>query len=436
MNKPFLTNIGIFSTAKLLFFLMFLVFSGSALGIGNSWWQFRGPQGNGHSESINLPLHWSEEKNVKWKTKIHDRGWSSPVIWGKQIWITTATVDGHKLFAICLNKDTGQIIYDLHLFDVDKPVAITKDNTYATPTPVVDEGLVIVHYGTYGTACVDTANGKVLWKRRDLNCDHEVGAGPASSPTLVGDRVILHVDGRDVQYIIALDKVTGRTVWKTNRSLNYREFPVHHRKAYCMPILAPRKEGNQLISPAGRGLYAYDSISGRELWHVRHRGWSVAPRPVFGHDLVFATIDRDRPELWAIRLDGVGDVTDTHIAWKSTRGMPQRSSPLLVRDFLFVVNRGGIATCLNAKTGEVLWKERLKGSYSASPIYANKRIYIFNETGLCTIIRPNPKFVMITTNTLAKQTFMATPAVDGNAFVIRSESYIYRIEAISKAIKQ
>lgn len=435
MNKPFFSNIRMFR-AVISLFLTFFVFLNTTLAMGDNWWQFRGPNGNGHSQSINLPLKWSEESNVKWKTRIHDRGWSSPVIRGKQIWITTATVDGHKLYALCLNKNTGHIIYDLHLFTVDKPMAITKDNTYATPTPVIDEGLVILHYGTYGTACVDTTNGKILWKRRDLNCDHEEGAGPASSPTLVDEKVVLHVDGRDVQYIIALDKATGRTVWKTNRSLNYQEFPVHHRKAYCMPIVAPRGDGAQLISPAGRGLYSYDPDSGRELWHVRHRGWSVAPRPVFGHGLVFATIDRDRPELWAIRLDGEGDVTDTHIAWKSTRGMPQRCSPLLVGDYLFVVNRGGIATCLDAKSGGVLWKERLKGAYSASPIYANNRIYIFNETGLCTIIRAKQIFDMITTNALAKQSFMATPAIDGNAFVIRSEGYVYRIEDLSNSVSK
>ena len=433
MNKSFFSNIRIFFAAILLFFNFFCFFN-STLAKGNNWWQFRGPKGNGHSESINLPLHWSEEKNVTWKTSIHDRGWSSPVIRGNQIWVTTATVDGHRLFALCLNKDTGHIIYDLDIFSVEKPMTITKDNTYATPTPVIDEGLVILHYGTYGTACVDTTNGKILWERRDLNCDHEKGAGPASSPTLVDDNVVFHVDGRDVQYIIALDKATGQTVWKTHRSLNYQEFPVHHRKAYCMPIIAPRGEDYQLISPAGRGLYSYDSNSGTELWHVRHRGWSVAPRPVFGHGLVFATIDRDRPELWAIRLDGEGDVTDSHIAWKLTRGMPQRCSPLIVGNFLFVVNRGGIATCLEAKTGEILWKERLNGAYSASPIYANGRIYIFNETGLCTIIGANPKFDLITTNTLAKQPFMATPAVDGNAFVIRSEGYVYRVEAMSNSV--
>jgi len=404
-----------------------LCLSNHAIG-AESWSQFRGPRGDGHTTATNLPLHWAETKNITWKTAIHDRGFSSPVIWGKQIWLTTATDNGKKLFAVCVDKDTGKVLHDLHLFDVAKPQRITRENTYASPTPVIEDGRVFVHFGTYGTACVDTTNGKVLWQRRDLNCDHEAGAGPASSPMLVGNTMVVHVDGRDVQYIIALDTVTGKTVWKTPRSLDYSKFPVRDRKAYCMPMLAPRGEGQQLISPAGRGLYAYNPKTGKELWHMRHRGWSVAPRPIYGHGLIFATIDRDRPELWAIRPDGNGDVTDTHIAWREARSMPQRSSPLLVNGLLYLINRGGIATCLEAKTGKVIWKERLKGAYSASPIYANGRIYLFNETATTTILRPGRKLEVLATNALAPQPLLATPAVDGNAFIIRTGSHLYRIE--------
>ena len=400
----------------------------AALAADEPWSQFRGPRGDGHATATSLPLNWSETKNVTWKTAIHDRGFSSPVIWGKQVWLTTATADGRKLFGVCVDKDSGKIIYDLHLFDVAKPQAITRDNTYASPTPVIEKGRVFLHFGTYGTACVNTATGKVLWTRRDLNCDHEKGAGPASSPMLFGNTMIVHVDGRDVQYIIALDTATGKTVWKTPRSLDYAKFPVHHRKAYCMPMLVPRGKGLQLVSPAGRGLYAYDPKTGKELWRMRHRGWSVAPRPIYGHGLIFATIDRDAPELWAIRPDGNGDITDTHIAWSEKRGMPERCSPLLVDDLLYFVNRGGIATCLEAKTGKEIWKERLKGAYSASPIYAKGRIHLFNETGMTTILRPGRKFEIIATNALEPQPLLATPAVDGNAFIIRTGSHLYRIE--------
>jgi outer membrane protein assembly factor BamB len=395
-----------------------------------SWWQFRGPTGDGHSTATHLPLEWDESRNVAWKTPIHDRGWSSPVIWGNQVWLTTATKDGQRLFAVCLDKDTGRIVRDLQVFDVESPMRITPENTYATPTPVIEEGRVFVHFGTYGTACLDTATGRTLWARRDLNCDHELDAGPASSPTLIAGNVVFQVDGRDVQYLIALDRATGKTVWKTPRSLDFTGIPVHHRKAFCMPIVCPRGEGQQLISPGGRAVYAYD-LEGRELWRVRHHGFSAAPRPVFGHNLVFALIDHDNPELWAIRTDGSGDVTDTHVAWKETRSMPQRSSPLLIGELLFLVSRGGIATCLEAKTGTLVWQERLRGQYSASPIHAQDRIYLFNDDALTTVLRAGRTLDIIATNALARQPLRSTPAVDGSAWIIRTENYLYRVKETS-----
>lgn len=399
-------------------------------GAEESWWQFRGPDGTGHTAASDLPLQWSESEHVTWKTAIHDRGWSSPVIWGRQIWLTTATRDGHQLFAVCVDKQTGNIVHDVHLFDVDDPKPISDENTYATPTPVIEEGRVFLHFGTYGTACLDTATGQKIWTRRDMTCDHENNAGPASSPTLIDGHVVVHVDGRDVQYVIALDRATGETVWKTPRSIDFTNVPVNQRKAFCMPLVIPHGEGQQIISPGGRALYAYD-LAGRELWRIQHRGFSIAPRPVFGHDLVFTLMDRDHPELWAVRPDGHGDVTETHVVWKETKSMPQRCSPLLVGDLLFVVNRQGIATCLEARTGKIIWKERLRGQYSASPIYAEGRIYLFNEDATTFVIRPERELDIIATNVLDKQPLLASPAVDGNAFIIRTEGFLYRIENVA-----
>ena len=407
--------------------LLLLVMQPHALSAQSTWWQFLGPQGNGHSDATRLPIQWSEKHNVLWKTPIHDRGWSSPVIFGNQVWLTTATSGGHKLFAICVDKDTGRVIYDRQVFSVEAPQKITEANTYATPTPVVRDGRVFVHFGTYGTACLDTKSGETLWTRRDLKCDHEANAGPASSPTIIGGNVVVHVDGRDVQYIIALDPASGKTVWKTPRSFDYSAVPIHQRKAYGMPGVAPRGDGLQIISSVAQGVYSYD-MAGKELWRVRHKGWSIAPRPIAGHGLVFAIVDRDYPELWAIRHDGAGDVTKTHVAWKETRSMPPRCTPMLIDDLLYLVNRDGIMTCLEAKTGKFVWKQRLPGDYSATPIFANNRIYLLNESATCTIIRPGRRFDAFAENSLAEQQLMATPAVDGNAFIVRTAKYLYRIE--------
>lgn len=398
------------------------------LRAGEEWGQFRGPEGNGHASANQLPLKWNETENIVWKTKIHDLGWSSPVIWGNQVWLTTATKDGHQLFAVCVDRKTGKIIHDIHVFDVDQPQRIAVTNSYATPTPVIEEGRVYLHYGPYGTACLDTSSGKILWTRRDLKCDHEDGAGPGSSPMIVGNQLIFDADGRDVQYVIALDKTTGKTIWKTDRSEDYSKILIHQRKAYSMPLLIPRGTSQQIVSPGGRAIYAYNPETGKELWKVLHRGWSMSPRPIYGNGLVFVVMDYDQPELWAIRPGGSGNVTDTHVAWKATRGITARSSPILINGLIYMVNHRGAVSCLDAQTGKLVWKNRLPGKYSASPIYANGRIYFSNEESVTTVIEPARTFKLLAENQLDKVELMASPAVAGNALFIRTETHLYRIE--------
>ena len=415
------------STCLILIQGIFFLLSNSALAQTN-WNQFRGPNSDGHIDAPDLPQDWNEDKNIVWKTAIHDRGWSSPVVWDDQVWVTTAKLDGTKLYAVCLNKKTGRVIHDKHLFDVGNAQPIAADNSYATPTSVIDEKHVYVHYGTYGTACLNRKTAEVVWTRRDLNCDHEAGAGPASSPMLFGELFIVNVDGRDVQYVVALNKNTGKTVWKTDRSADFTDVPVHKRKAYSMPSLIENAGELQLVSNGAQGCYAYNPQTGEELWKIKHHGFSNAPRPVSGHGLLFTTVDRDNPQLWAIRLGGKGDLSDSHIAWKETAAMPPRCSPLLVDDLLYLINRLGIITCLEAKSGEQVWKSRLPGAYSASPIYANGQIYVFNEDAISFILKPGRELKITHENKLSEDILVATPAVSGKALFIRTENHLYRIE--------
>ena len=407
--------------------LLITVASCVVIEANEHWSQFRGHYGNGIIKSTSAPINWSENTNIDWKTPIHDRGWSSPVIWNDQIWMTTATKDGKKMYAICVNKLSGKIEHDIHVFDVKSPQAITNENTYASPTPVVEEGRVYVHFGTYGTACISTKDGQILWKRRDLNCDHEIGAGPASSPFIYNNFLIFNVDGRDVQYVIALNKETGETAWKTNRSVDFSDVQVNQRKAYGTPFIIPRGNTNQMVSIGAKGVYSYDPENGKELWKAEHRGWSIAPRPVYGEGLVFTMIDRDRPEMWAINPNGSGDITETHIEWKETKRMPPRASPIIIKGLLFVVDRNGYISCIEAKTGKSIWQKRMKGRFSASPILANNLIYFFNEDTVCTIIKPTRELEIVAENKLSEDKLMATPAFDENSIYIRTEKKLTRI---------
>ncbi len=392
---------------------------------GPVWPQFRGPAADGQAPAKALPLTWNENNHVKWKTAIHDLGWSSPVIWGEQIWLTTATEDGKQMFAMCVNKDTGQVVHDVKVFDTESPQHIASVNTYASPTPVVEEGRAYVHYGTYGTACLDTRTGKVLWTRRDLNCDHH--EGPGSSPMLYGNLCIVNVDGRDVQYVVALDKTDGRTVWKTPRSVDYSVFPYNCRKAFCMPILVESDGRLQLVSPGAKAVIAYQPLTGEEIWKVRYNGWSMTPRPLYGHGLIFVINDYERPELYAIKPGGTGDVTASHVAWKITKDMPATASLLLVEDLLYMANDQGWALCVEAKTGQVVWREKLKGKHSASPVYGAGRIYFFSEKGLATVMAPGRQYQCLAENPLNER-MMASPAVVDQALVVRTQTQLYRLE--------
>ena len=313
------------------------------------WPQFRGPEGTGNSSSADLPLTWGEGKNVRWKTAVHGRAWSSPVILGNQVWMTTATEDGRELFAVALDRDSGKILFDLKLFQVATPQYAHPFNTYASPTPVIEPGRVYVTFGSPGTAAIDTKTGKVIWERRDFECNHFRGAG--SSPVLFGDLLLMHFDGSDHQFVVALDKRTGKTVWRTPRSIDFQDLAPDgkpkadgdFRKAFSTPQIVTVNGRPMMVSLGSKAIYGYDPQTGKEIWRVIERGsHSGSTRPVAGHGLVYVAMGFDAAQLLAVRPDGQGDVTASHVAWRFGKGAPSKPSMLLVGDLIFMVNDGGV----------------------------------------------------------------------------------------------
>jgi len=393
------------------------------------WTEFRGPSGTGHSTATGLPRDWSETKNVAWKTPIHGRGWSSPVVLGSQVWLTTATRDGRELSVLALDRDSGRVLHDIKLFEVAKPEDTARFNSFASPTPVIEDGRVYVHFGSYGTAALDTGTGKTVWERRDLPCNH--WRGPGSSPMLHGDLLVVHFDGYDLQYAVALDKKTGRTVWKSDRAYDFGTDDGDMKKAYATPVVIEAGGRSQLISQAAKAVLALDPKTGRELWRVRYASHSAATRPFFAHGLLYVGSGRGPSELLAIRPDGKGDVTDTHIAWKAARGIGSSPSPILVGDLIFAIaDKGGVLTCLDAKTGAEVWQQRTgAASHTASPLFADGALFFFAEDGSALALEPGRAYRELGRAAVGEGGVMGTPAIAGRAIFLRSESHLYRIEA-------
>ena len=400
----------------------------------DDWLQFRGPNGNGHADAKQLPLTWSETQNVKWKTAIHGKAWSSPIILDGRVWLTTANEKGTELSVLCVDAESGKILIDQKIFDVPNPQYCIPFNSYASPTPVAEPGRVYVTWGSPGTACLDSATGKVLWERRDMECNHFRAAG--SSPIIWNDLLLMHFDGSDHQYVIALDKKTGKTVWKTNRSVDFKDLGPDgkpkadgdFRKAFSTPVITTIGGQTTMLSLGSNSLYAYDPATGKELWRVEHRGChSGSPTPVLGHGLIFACMGLSRGELWTIKPGGSGVLDEkTAVAWKLNRNVPTRASILLVDDLLYMADDSGVTTCLDAKTGAEVWKQRIRGNFSASPLYAAGRIYFFAENGTAAVVAPGREYKLLAENKLDGG-FMASPAVLGKALIVRSKTHLYRI---------
>ena len=415
----------------------------------DDWPEFRGPDGQGHSDATGLPLNWSESENVAWKTPVEGRGWSSPVVLGNQVWMTTAlpklatpSESEHRLaslpyavpnpevaqsitlMAVCLDRDTGRLLRSVTLFQVDEPLQICAVNSYASPTPAAEPGRLYCDFGSMGTACLDTATGEILWKRRFVVA-HQVG--PASSAILHGDKLVLVRDGCDVQYVTALNKATGEVLWKTDRPPIDTDF-TPYKKAFSTPLVISAAGKEQMIVPGAQWICSYDPGTGEQLWQAdAGPSFSNASRPVFGHGMAFVCTAYGQSQILAVRVDGRGDVSDTHIAWTDRKQVPKRSSPILVGDEVYTISDKGVATCRDAQTGTTHWSERILGDCSASPVFADGRIYFFGEDGKTVVMQPGRQPATLAENEVDGR-IMASAAIADQAFFLRTDTHLYRIQ--------
>lgn len=383
--------------------------------LAEDWPEFRGPSGQGHSSERGLPLTWSETKNVKWKTAIPGKGWSSPAILGDRIWLTTATEEGKSLRAVCIDMKTGAVLLNIELFRLKSSGPLHAKNSLASPTPVLEGDKIYLHFGANGTACL-TQTGEIVWKTR---LDYDNGQhGSGSSPVIYDNLLVINCDGQEMQYVVALDKLTGKQRWRKYRT---------GAQAYTTPLVVKLPAGDQLISIGAFRTFAYEPSTGKELWNVSYDdGFSNVPRPVYGNGLVYICTGFHQPALLAVRLDGKGDVTKSGVAWSLKRGVSLTPSPLLVGEELYLVSDNGIATCVDAKTGAQHWQMRLGGNHSASPIYADGRIYFLSEEGQSVVIAPGKEFKALAQNQLDGQT-LASMAVSSGSIFIRSQTHLYRL---------
>jgi outer membrane protein assembly factor BamB len=402
---------------------------------GENWPGYRGPTDQGHADSANLPLRWSETENVAWKIKLPGKGRSTPVVWGDRIWLTTATEDGKELSVLSIDKNTGEILLNKLLHKVEKPQSCVAMNSYATPSPVIEEGRLYVNYGSPYCACLDTATGDVLWERTDIPCRHSVG--PASSPLIYKDLLIGHYDGCDEQFVIALDKKTGETVWKTARTVKFDDIDPkterpkqegEFRKASSSPIVAEVGGRPVLVSLGSMALYGYDPLTGKELWRLEYVGsYSAVMRPVVASGIIYCHVGINLT-LIAVKPDGEGVLDEAKcVLWKYKKTVPFLSSILLVDGRIFMVNDNGIAVCVDAKDGKQLWKERLEGDHAASPIDNRGRVYFFGQNGKSTVVEAGPKYKVLAENKL-DEGMLASAAVSGDALYLRTMTMLYCIK--------
>ena len=389
------------------------------------WPQFRGPTGQGLSNATGVPVEWSDTKNVAWKVEVPGKGWSSPVLSRGRLYLTTAVGDstsGITLHALCLDAADGHTFWDTEIFTPDPAAAAAmhKKNSLASGTPIVTADRLYVHFGHMGTAALDLA-GKVVWKQTELGYAPVHGNG--GSPALIGDALVFSCDGAKDPFVVALDVATGKVRWKTPRNT-----PAKNQFSFSTPLGITVGGATQIILPGSGLVGSYDPRDGHEIWRATYGdGYSVIPRPVFAHGLIFVSSSFNKPVLLAVRPDGAkGDATESNVAWTSAKAVPHSASMLVLGDELYFVSDAGIASCADAKTGEIHWSERLAGGFSASPFAAEGRVYFQNETGSTFIVKAGKTYELLAKNDVGEPT-LATCAVTDGALFLRSEKYLRKI---------
>ncbi len=416
---------------------------------GQQWNQFRGPAGDGITTAKDLPTEFDEANNVRWKIAIPGSGWSSPVVWENEIWLTSGDESKKELRAICVDATSGKVVKNIKVFDmIERKVdpAYVHDsphlNSVATPTSVVEADHLFVSFGSQGLACLNRKTGDKVWERRDLRVYQPVRQG--SSPIVDEKNLYVAYDGTDQQFFVALDKKTGDTRWKMDRNvssdweatLRARGFkpkkggggkPGDNHKAFATAHIINVNGKRQLIAPAAEATIAYDPDTGKELWRAMHPGgFNVSARPLHAHGMVYVFTSGLTGYLMGIRPDGSGDVTKTHVEWSTTRGTPHIPSPVIVGDLMFLVSdKGGIVRCVNAKTGDEVWKKRISGNHWASPILANGNLYFSSKDGEVAVVPASDSAPDKIVKNRMNASFIASPAVAGSSLILRSTTHLY-----------
>jgi outer membrane protein assembly factor BamB len=407
------------------------------------WPEFRGPAGDGKSEALGVPLRWEEKgssgasnTNIAWKVPVPGRGWSSPVVAEGKIWLTTAVVtrggedaatakSDRSLRALCLDLASGKQLWDVEVFAQDgskAPDSVHRKNGHASPTAIFRDGKLYVHFGHQGSACLDAASGKKLWENRTFFYEPQHGNG--SSPVLEEGRLIFSCDGREQTFVLALDAATGKEAWRFARPTEAKR-----KFAFASPGVFEIGGKRQVISPGADMVNALDPATGKELWRVAYEGYSVVPKPLFGHGLVFVCTSFDTPDVLAIRPEGSGDITEKQVVWEHgmNKRTPKTCSMLLDGELLYWVSDNGIFSCVEAKTGEIVYQERVDGEFSASPVLVGDRVYLQSELGKTTVVKTGRKFEVLAENVLQAGKTYASFAVVPGTLLIRGETDLYAI---------